>query len=198
MNAAFRAFIDQLYKLMVQSGDLSSNFQFEYPIQQLKFTGVPHRSAVTCMPTLKCLVALQEWPAFCIPWKEVELCVFERYTLDLKEFDLIIVLKDYHLNNYNGSVLKISAISNREYGDRIKSILNKWGIVWYTYHQSMRWPDLMKQVVKEIRSGEFQKTNCWEAWFAAEEGGKRKLICWEAWFAAEEGGKFVIVRVTGW
>eukprot|EP00392_Amoebophrya_sp_AT5.2_P004705 g4713.t1 len=161
INQVFRQFIEHVHKLMVEQ---KSRLQFEYPYQNLKFRGVHHRSNVVMMPTIACIVALQEWPAFCLPYKDIELAVFERFTMELKEFDLIFIPKDYR-----APVVKISAIPNREYGERIKSILSHQGIVWYTYDQQMRWPELMKQVISDIRAGDFQEGGCWDDWFGQQE-----------------------------
>lgn len=101
-----------MHKCMADNG---VEMTFEYPLQQLKFRGVPFRSNVAIMPTVKCLVALQEWPALCIPFSQVEVAVFERFSLELKEFDLILIPK-----NYFNPVWKITAVPNREFADRIK------------------------------------------------------------------------------
>ena len=39
------------------------DLEFEVPFRELVFDGVPHRSAAKMMPTVNCLVELQEVPA---------------------------------------------------------------------------------------------------------------------------------------
>ncbi|CAD7953453.1 unnamed protein product [Amoebophrya sp. A25] len=160
INQAFRQFINNTWNLMKEDG---TPLTFEYPYQNLKFQGVHHRASVAIMPTVHCFVALQEWPAFCLPYKDIELAVFERFTMDLKEFDLIFILKDYQK-----PVVKISAIPNREYGERLKQIFTQNGLVYYTYEQQMKWTEVMKEAISTIRTGEFQTTGCWETWFGGD------------------------------
>lgn len=47
------------------------------------------------MPTANCLVSLLETPFFLISLNEIELVSFERIDNKLKNFDIIIVFKDY-------------------------------------------------------------------------------------------------------
>ncbi|TRZ05368.1 hypothetical protein HGM15179_021739, partial [Zosterops borbonicus] len=59
------------------------------------FNGAPYRSTCLLQPTSSALVNCTEWPPFVVTLDEVELIHFERVQFHLKNFDLVIVYKDY-------------------------------------------------------------------------------------------------------
>ncbi|CAF1433913.1 unnamed protein product [Adineta steineri] len=72
------------------------NVQFYTKINRsLGFHGTPHRSMVLIMPTTTCVVQLTEWPPFVVVLDEVELVHFERVHFQLKNFDMVFIMKDY-------------------------------------------------------------------------------------------------------
>ncbi|XP_041277019.1 FACT complex subunit SPT16-like, partial [Onychostruthus taczanowskii] len=60
-----------------------------------RFNGAPYRSTCLLQPTSSALVNCTEWPPFVVTLDEVELIHFERVQFHLKNFDLVIVYKDY-------------------------------------------------------------------------------------------------------
>lgn len=116
------------------------------------------------MPTKSCVTALQDWPAFCLPLDDVELFVLERFSLTLKEFDLVAIPKDYE-----EKCVHIKSIPMREYAERIKKYLNDRNMVWYTYPMSFAWEEVMKEVVLQINNRDFAANDCWDAWFGSTQ-----------------------------
>ena len=66
------------------------------------------------MPTVNCLVSLSSAPFFVCTIEEIEVVFFERIGNMIKNFDLIIIYKDY-----NRAVSTINAIPI-QYKDHIK------------------------------------------------------------------------------
>ncbi|CAD7940458.1 unnamed protein product [Amoebophrya sp. A120] len=161
INATFRGFIEHIHNLLREQ---KIDLVFQYPYQNLDFRGVHFRGHTVLHPTAHCIISLQEWPAFCVPFRDIEIAVFERFTMELKEFDLILVLKDY-----KKEPLRITAIPNREFGERLKMILSCQRIVWYTTEYSQKWKDLMANIVKDIGTGTFQDENFWEGYFGHDQ-----------------------------
>ncbi len=54
---------------------------------------MPHRSTVTVLPTVNCLVELIEMPFTVIPLDKIEVVNLERVGFNLKNFDAAIVFK---------------------------------------------------------------------------------------------------------
>jgi nucleosome binding factor SPN SPT16 subunit len=68
---------------------------FGIPEDDLKFFACHHKTNVKMMPTSNCLVALSESPFFSLNLDEIEVAFFERVSLQLKNFDIAFVLKDF-------------------------------------------------------------------------------------------------------
>ena len=51
-------------------------------------------------PTSQCLINVTEWPAFVVSLDDVECVHFERVTFSIKNFDMVIVYKDYNQENF--------------------------------------------------------------------------------------------------
>mmetsp|Transcript_34459 Transcript_34459/g.112155 ORF Transcript_34459/g.112155 Transcript_34459/m.112155 type:complete len:835 (+) Transcript_34459:3052-5556(+) len=122
------------------------------------FTGVPARSQVDLTFSTKCLVALQEWPPICVDMSEVDVVVFERAILTLREFDMVLVHK-----NYQELPLRITTIP-KKFFDGIKRWLGKAEMPWYSCAMSMQWPMVMKDISKDLST--FLDNGGWDAWFA--------------------------------
>jgi len=160
INAAFRHFVKQTEEAFADAG---LDLIFDVPFTSLGFTGNPIRSLVNCFPTRDALVALQEWPSFCVSMSDVEFVVFERYSLQLHEFDLFFVMK-----NYETSPVKISAVRRVEI-DKIKQWLAEMNMVWYHSPTTLNWAKVMKEVIKQIQTNKFFEEGGWSSWFAGDD-----------------------------
>lgn len=72
-----------------------SQLKFDSPFPESSFYGSPFYNNVVIMPTSNCLVSLTEQPFLLIPYAEIEIVSFERVDNKIKNFDMIVVFKDY-------------------------------------------------------------------------------------------------------
>lgn len=96
LNAEFQNFVKKVEELGV-------GLEFDIPYRELGFYGVPERNNVFLQPTVHCLVNLTESPFFVLTLDEIEIAYFERVRFSLRNFDVVLVLKDWakpvvHLN----------------------------------------------------------------------------------------------------
>jgi len=115
-NERFREFVKAVEDQVTKS-DPNNSFEFDVPYRDLMFQGVPSKSAIQILPTLNCLVALEDNPPWVLTLDEVEIAYFERVQLSLKNFDLVFVYKDF-----DRPVEKIRSIP-RNYLSTIQSYL---------------------------------------------------------------------------
>ncbi|CAF2841546.1 unnamed protein product [Rotaria sp. Silwood2] len=138
LKGAFQTFID---KVLQQK---SFPFEFETPFRPLGFHGTPHRSMVLILPTTTCVVQLTEWPPLVIVLDEVELIHFERVHFQLKNFDMVFIMKDYSKKTQS-----IQAIPMAEL-DPIKNWLNSCDICYTEGPQSLNWAKIMKTITDDL------------------------------------------------
>ena len=138
LKNAFQSFIDKV----VQQKNF--NIEFETPFRPLGFHGTPHRSMVLILPTTNCVVQLTEWPPFVIVLDEVELVHFERVHFQLKNFDMVFIMKDYSKKTQT-----IQAIPMAEL-DPIKNWLNSCDLCYTEGPQSLNWAKIMKTITDDL------------------------------------------------
>lgn len=137
LNTAFNSFCEKVSRLT------NDQFEFDSPFAGLGFFGVPYRSATTLKPTASCLVNLTEWPPFIVTLSEVELVHFERVSLQLKNFDMVFIFKDYKQKTQMVAQIPMSSI------DKIKEWLHTCDI-WYSEGiQSLNWAKVMKTITDD-------------------------------------------------
>ena len=100
-----------------QSEKTSHVIEFDIPIEDFVFEGVPAKSVVKIRPTSKCLISISEYPPFCVELKNIEHVHFERVQFGIKNFDMCIVMKDFQTFKHINSI-------RREELDYIKQYLN--------------------------------------------------------------------------
>lgn len=135
LNNEFQNFVRKVEDVVPGGG-----LEFDIPYRELGFYGVPFRSQVLLQPTVNCLVHLSEPPFFVITLADVEIAHFERVQFSLKNFDLVIVFKDYER-----PVQHINTIST-EYLDTIKEWLDSCDIKYYEGTQSLNWSRIMQTI----------------------------------------------------
>ncbi|EPY76514.1 suppressor of Ty 16-like protein [Camelus ferus] len=108
-----------------------------------RFNGAPYRSTCLLQPTSSALVNATEWPPFVVTLDEVELIHFERVQFHLKNFDMVIVYKDY-----SKKVTMINAIPVASL-DPIKEWLNSCDLKYTEGVQSLNWTKIMKTIVDD-------------------------------------------------
>jgi len=91
LNKNFNNFCKQIEKL---SNDL---IIFDYPFEDLNFTGIFGNNNATINLTKDCIISLSEWPVIVYDMNDVDHVFFERVDKNkqiTKNFDVIIVFKD--------------------------------------------------------------------------------------------------------
>lgn len=74
---------------------LKERVKFDIPSRALGFMGSAFNNSVLLMPSANCLVHLSNTPFFVCTLNEVEVVFFERIGAMIKNFDLVIIYKDY-------------------------------------------------------------------------------------------------------
>ncbi|XP_029944289.1 FACT complex subunit SPT16 [Salarias fasciatus] len=137
LKSAFKNFTDKVEALTREE------LEFEVPFRDLGFQGAPYRSTCLLQPTSSSLVNVTEWPPFVVTLDEVELVHFERVQFHLKNFDVVIVYKDY-----SKKVTMINAVPVNSL-DPIKEWLNSCDIKYTEGVQSLNWTKIMKTIVDD-------------------------------------------------
>ncbi|KAL7977702.1 hypothetical protein Chor_009651 [Crotalus horridus] len=150
LKTAFKNFIEKVEALTKEE------LEFEVPFRELGFNGAPYRSTCLLQPTSSALVNCTEW---------VELIHFERVQFHLKNFDMVIVYKDY-----SKKVTMINAIPVASL-DPIKEWLNSCDIKYTEGVQSLNWTKIMKTIVDDPE-GFFEQDYSKESLGSEEESGK--------------------------
>ena len=140
--------------------------EFDIPYRDLAFIGTPAKSNVDIFPCSHCLVALNEWPPFVFPLKNIEMVYFERVSFGLKNFDMVFVDKDL-----SKQPIRISAIPTQSL-DQIKSWLCELDLVFYEGPTNMNWGNILKEVNKDRKA--FAEAGGWDAWFGEGSGDEEE------------------------
>uniref|UniRef100_A0A8V5GK05 FACT complex subunit n=1 Tax=Melopsittacus undulatus TaxID=13146 RepID=A0A8V5GK05_MELUD len=137
LKSAFKNFIEKVEALTKEE------LEFEVPFRDLGFNGAPYRSTCLLQPTSSALVNCTEWPPFVVTLDELELIHFERVQFHLKNFDMVLVYKDY-----GRKVTMINAIPVASL-DPIKEWLNSCDLKYTEGVQSLNWTKIMKTIVDD-------------------------------------------------
>lgn len=137
LKTAFKSFIEKVENITKES------LEFEVPFRELGFQGAPYRSTTLLQPTSSSLVNVTEWPPFVVTLDELELVHFERVQFHLKNFDMVIVYKDY-----SHKVTMVNAIPTNSL-DPIKEWLNSCDIKYTEGVQSLNWTKIMKTITDD-------------------------------------------------
>lgn len=164
LDSKFSAFVK---KIEGQASQAKIDMEFDIPIEDLFFYGAPMRASVKIKPTKNCLVALSEFPCFVLDVSEIEIVHFERIHFNLKNFDMVIIHKDY--TNFK-RVFSIPI----EHLEDIKNYLTSIDVIFSQSVMALNW----KSVLDDIR-GDFQKF--------INDGGWRQMVDDEDEDGAEEG-----------
>lgn len=138
LKLAFKSFCDKVEA--ASKGEI----QFEIPIRELAFFGVPKKSNVLLQPTPNALVNLTDPEPTVITLSEIELVHFERVSFQLKNFDMTIVFKDYSIKPLSISAVEMSKLED------IKNWLDRCDIKFTSGSKNLNWPALMKQIMSDL------------------------------------------------
>ncbi|CUM65980.1 uncharacterized protein PRCAT00003634001 [Priceomyces carsonii] len=137
-----KALLDKEFKTFAELIADSSNgmVDLDVPFRELGFQGVPFRSSVFCMPTRDCLVQLIDPPYLVVTLEEIEIVHLERVQFGLKNFDLVIVFKDFSKPVVHINTIPIEVL------DDVKSWLTDVDIPISEGQMNLNWAKIMKTV----------------------------------------------------
>eukprot|EP00743_Colponemidia_sp_Colp-15_P004304 GILK01004643.1.p1 GENE.GILK01004643.1~~GILK01004643.1.p1 ORF type:complete len:1051 (-),score=281.73 GILK01004643.1:164-3265(-) len=138
LNNEFKRFVDGAEQLSQQSG--AKPLEFDIPYRELAFYGVPNKSNVLLQPTAYALANLIEYPFFVISLEDIELAHFERVQFQLRNFDIVLVFKDY-----TRPVARINAIPVK-YLEPIKDWLDEVDIMYTEGARTLNWNKVMQTI----------------------------------------------------
>ncbi|CAN6642426.1 FACT complex subunit Spt16p [Trichomonascus vanleenenianus] len=136
LNREFKGFAEKI-------AEASNRFDVDVPFRELGFDGVPHRSNVLCMPTTDCLVQLIDPPFMVVTLSEIELVHLERVSFGLRQFDMVIIFKDYRQ-----PVRHINSIPMDQL-DAVKDWLNEMDIPYHEGPLNLNWGPIMKSILSD-------------------------------------------------
>lgn len=165
LNAAFKEFCRKVDKV---AKHYEFNLEFDIPYLELGFYGNPNREMVFIQPSVKCLVSLTEIPFFVVDLSEIEHVHFERVTMITKNFDMVIIFKNFEILPRTITAIEI------QYFDAIQDWLNDVEITYTAGTQSMNWKAMMAIPRDDDRF-----------YFDTDEDGEPKIAGWN--FLSGEG-----------
>uniref|UniRef100_A0A7N0U8U9 FACT complex subunit n=1 Tax=Kalanchoe fedtschenkoi TaxID=63787 RepID=A0A7N0U8U9_KALFE len=143
INAEFQNFVNRVSDLWGQPQFKRQDLEFDQPLRELGFHGVPHKSSVFISPTSTCLVELTETPFVVITLGEIEIVNLERVGLGQKNFDMTVVFKDFKRD-----VLRIDSIPSTAL-DGIKEWLDTTGLKYYESRLNLNWRPILKTITDD-------------------------------------------------
>ena len=139
LNNEFKNFVESVQAISNETVD------FDIPYKDLGFYGVPYKSNVFIMPSVNCLVSLIDHPFFVVSLNEIEIAHFERVQFTLKNFDLVLIFKDYSI-----PPMRLCTIP-AEYLESIKDWLNSIDIVYSESLNPLNWANVMKEITRDLQ-----------------------------------------------
>ncbi|KAJ4717345.1 FACT complex subunit SPT16 [Melia azedarach] len=146
INMDFQSFVNRVNDLWGQPQFRGLDLEFDQPLRDLGFHGVPHKSSAFIVPTSSCLVELVETPFLVVTLSEIEIVNLERVGLGQKNFDMTVVFKDFKRD-----VLRIDSIPSTALDD-IKEWLNTTGIKYYESRLNLNWRQILKTITDDPQS----------------------------------------------
>lgn len=143
INMDFQNFVNRVNDLWGQPQFKDLDLEFDQPLRELGFHGVPHKASAFIVPTSSCLVELIETPFLVVTLSEIEVVNLERVGLGQKNFDMAIVFKDFKKD-----VLRIDSIPSTSL-DGIKEWLDTTDIKYYESRLNLNWRQILKTIMDD-------------------------------------------------
>ncbi|EPQ58254.1 SPT16-domain-containing protein [Gloeophyllum trabeum ATCC 11539] len=138
LNKEFRMFAEKIAEAATAStGD---TLEPDIPFRELSFEGVPFRTNVRLQPTTECLVYLSDPPFLVVTLSEIEIASLERVQFGLKQFDLVLIFKDF-----TKPPLHINSIPSAQLDD-VKNWLDSVDIPLSEGPVNLNWGPIMKTI----------------------------------------------------
>ncbi|KAK9049570.1 hypothetical protein SSX86_031461 [Deinandra increscens subsp. villosa] len=154
INMDFQNLVNRVNDLWGQPKFKGLDLEFDQPLRELGFHGVPHKASAFIVPTSSCLVELVETPFLVVTLSEIEIVNLERVGLGQKNFDMAIVFKDFKRD-----VLRIDSVPSTSL-DGIKEWLDTTGIKYYESRLNMNWRMILKTITDDPQ--QFIANGGWE------------------------------------
>ncbi|XP_043688683.1 FACT complex subunit SPT16-like [Telopea speciosissima] len=154
INIDFQNFVNRVNELWEQPQFKGFELEFDQPLRDLGFHGVPYKSSAFIVPTASCLVELIETPFMVVTLSEIEIVNLERVGLGQKSLDMAIVFKDF-----KKSVLRIDSIPSSSL-ESIKEWLDAADIKYYESRMNLNWPPILKRITDDPQA--FIEEGGWE------------------------------------
>jgi nucleosome binding factor SPN SPT16 subunit len=142
-NDEFRNFAEKVVE--ASRGTL----EVDVPFRDLGFSGVPSRQNVLLQPTTDCLVHLVEPPFLTVTLTEVEVAFLERVVFGLKNFDLVMVMKDHNIPPVHVNSIPMTQL------EAVKEWLDSVDVYFVESKVNFNWANIMK-TVNEDPSGFYE------------------------------------------
>jgi nucleosome binding factor SPN SPT16 subunit len=137
--------------------------EFEVPNKALKFQGIVNKDQVDVYPTADgSLIALEASPIpFVVSLAEVEVVALERVGFGLREFDLVVVFKDFKLEPKMISSIPVQQI------DTVRNFLQENNILFIESKMNISWKQFLEEVKADILG--FYQDGGWLSFLQEEE-----------------------------
>ncbi|THV07844.1 FACT complex subunit SPT16 [Dendrothele bispora CBS 962.96] len=138
MNKEIRAFAEKIAE--AASASNGETLELDIPFRELSFEGVPFRTSVRLQPTTDCLVYLTDPPFLVVTLADIEIASLERVQYSLRQFDLVLIFKDFtkpplHINSIQSSAM-----------DDVKNWLDSVDIPMAEGPVNLNWGPIMKHI----------------------------------------------------
>ncbi|GFY89090.1 global transcription factor C [Actinidia rufa] len=143
INMSFQNFVNRVNDLWGQPQFRGLDLEFDPPLRELGFHGVPFKASAFIVPTSSCLVELIETPFLVVTLSEIEIVNLERVGLGQKNFDMAIVFKDFKRD-----VLRIDSIPSTSL-DGIKEWLDTTDLKYYESRLNLNWRPILKTITDD-------------------------------------------------
>lgn len=141
LNKEFKAYAER-----VSDAGRAENVAVDIPFRDLGFNGVPARSSVYIQPTTDCLIQVTEPPYTVVTLAEIEVVHLERVQFGLKNFDMVIVLKDFQKAPIHINTIPVESL------DGVKDWLDSVDIPFSEGPLNLNWATIMKTVTADPHS----------------------------------------------
>lgn len=138
LDKEFKAFAER-----IADAGKGENLQVDMPFRELSFNGVPARSSVMINPTTDCLIQITEPPFFVTTLSEIEVVHLERVQFGLKNFDMVIVFKDFQRAPAHINTIPVESL------DPVKDWLDSVDIPFSEGPLNLNWGQIMKTVTAD-------------------------------------------------
>ncbi|XP_059313362.1 FACT complex subunit SPT16-like [Lycium ferocissimum] len=143
INMDFQSFVNRVNDIWGQPQFKGFDLEFDQPLRELGFHGVPYKSSAFIVPTSSCLVELVETPFLVITLSEIEIVNLERVGFGQKNCDMAIVFKDFKRD-----VMRIDSIPTSSL-DGIKEWLDTTDIKYYESKVNLNWRQVLKTITDD-------------------------------------------------